>query len=154
MLWGGVLGWCLRVVLSGGVTYLAILVSSPAYLNSLVRPERVPRNAVSTPSITLQRKHLHLQKHSADITSSLDVLVSFDRRMVLVVFDVAMVLVVLVVFDVMLVFVVLDLMMVFERRVVFDVMVVLVVLVVFDVMMVFDVRVVLVVFDLMVVLGC
>ena len=142
---GGVIGWCYQV------TYLAILVSSPAYLNSLVRPERVPRNAVSTPSITLQRKHLHLQKHSADITLSLDVLVSFDRRMVLVVFDVAMVLVVLVVFDVMLVF---DLMMVFDRRVVFDVMVVLVVLVVFDVMMVFDVRVVLVVFDLMVVLGC
>ena len=143
---GGVIGWCYQV------TYLAILVSSPAYLNSLVRPERVPRNAVSTPSITLQRKHLHLQKHSADITSShVDVLVSFDRRVVLVVFDVAMVLVVLVVFDVMLVF---DLMMVFDRRVVFDVMVVLVVLVVFDVMMVFDVRVVLVVFDLMVVLGC
>ena len=74
---GGVIGWCYRV------TYLAILVSSPAYLKSLVRPERVPRNAVSTPGTTLEHKH-HLQKGSAHIAKSYaDELL--DVRVVLVV---------------------------------------------------------------------
>ncbi len=38
------------------LTHLAVLFSIPVYLWNLVRPERVPKNAVSTPSSTLKEK--------------------------------------------------------------------------------------------------
>lgn len=34
-------------------SYFATLVSTPAYLTTLIRPDRVPRKAVSTPGSTL-----------------------------------------------------------------------------------------------------
>lgn len=37
-------------------THLTVLFSMPVYLWTLIRPERVPRNAVSTPSSMLPQK--------------------------------------------------------------------------------------------------
>lgn len=40
----------------GFLTYLAVLFSMPVYLWNLIRPERVPKNAVSTPSSILKER--------------------------------------------------------------------------------------------------
>lgn len=37
------------------ITHFPFCVSEPAYLVTRIRPERVPKNAVSTPSSTLKR---------------------------------------------------------------------------------------------------